>query len=53
MTASLDKACAVRDEDRLDAGKIDAFLKQHVAGLHGAPIIEQFPGRRLQPDLSH
>jgi aminoglycoside phosphotransferase (APT) family kinase protein len=44
MTASLDKACAVRDEDRLDAGRIDAFLKQHVPGLQGAPIIQQFLG---------
>jgi aminoglycoside phosphotransferase (APT) family kinase protein len=44
MTASLDKACDVRDEDRLDAGKIDAFLKQHVSGLHGPPIIQQFSG---------
>jgi aminoglycoside phosphotransferase (APT) family kinase protein len=44
MTASLDKACEVRDEDRLDAARIDAFLKQHVPGLHGAPIIQQFLG---------
>jgi hypothetical protein len=33
MTASLDKAGDVRDEDRLDAAKIDAFLKEHVSGL--------------------
>jgi aminoglycoside phosphotransferase (APT) family kinase protein len=44
MTASLDKPYEVRDEDRLDAGKIDAFLKQQMSGLHGAPIIQQFPG---------
>ena len=44
MTASLDEACEVRDEDRLDAGNIDAFLKQHVSNLQGAPVIRQFPG---------
>jgi aminoglycoside phosphotransferase (APT) family kinase protein len=44
MTVSLDQACEVRDEDRLDAGHLDAFLKQHVSGLHGSPAIGQFPG---------
>jgi aminoglycoside phosphotransferase (APT) family kinase protein len=44
MTSSLDQAFDVRDEDRLDAQKIDAFLKQHVPGLTGAPTIRQFPG---------
>ena len=44
MTASLDEAGEVRDEDRLDAGNIDAFLKQHVSGLQGPPAIRQFPG---------
>jgi aminoglycoside phosphotransferase (APT) family kinase protein len=44
MTSRLDEPYEVRDEDRLDAGKIDAFLKQHVPGLQGAPIIRQFPG---------
>jgi aminoglycoside phosphotransferase (APT) family kinase protein len=44
MTASLDQAGEVRDEDRLDAGKIDAFLKQHISDLRGPPAIRQFPG---------
>jgi aminoglycoside phosphotransferase (APT) family kinase protein len=44
MTAALDEAGEVRDEDRLDAGNIDAFLKRHVAGLQGPPVIRQFPG---------
>ncbi len=44
MTARLDEAGEVRDEDRLDAGNIDAFLKQHVADLQGPPVIRQFPG---------
>jgi aminoglycoside phosphotransferase (APT) family kinase protein len=44
MTAGLDEAGEVRDEDRLDAGNIDAFLKQHVSGLQGPPAIRQFPG---------
>jgi aminoglycoside phosphotransferase (APT) family kinase protein len=44
MTAGLDKAFEVRDEDRLDVGKIDGFLKQHVPGLQGPPTIQQFLG---------
>ena len=44
MTASLDQAFDVRDEDRLDADKLDAFLKQHVPGLEGRPTIKQFLG---------
>jgi aminoglycoside phosphotransferase (APT) family kinase protein len=44
MTAGLDEAGEVRDEDRLDAGNIDAFLKQHVSDLQGPPTIRQFPG---------
>jgi aminoglycoside phosphotransferase (APT) family kinase protein len=44
MRAGLDEACEVRDEDRLDDGNIDAFLKQHVSGLQGPPVIRQFPG---------
>jgi aminoglycoside phosphotransferase (APT) family kinase protein len=44
MAASLDSACTVRDEDRLDAGKIDDFLKQHISGLQGAPVMRQFSG---------
>lgn len=44
MTTGLDEAGEVRDEDRLDAGALDAFLKQHIPGLQGAPAIRQFPG---------
>src|ERR1700730_2294074 len=44
MTANVDQARDVRDEDRLDVGKVDAFLKQHVSGLQGAPTIRQFSG---------
>jgi aminoglycoside phosphotransferase (APT) family kinase protein len=44
MTATIDQARSVRDEDQLDVGKVDAFLKQHVEGLHGEPTISQFPG---------
>jgi aminoglycoside phosphotransferase (APT) family kinase protein len=44
MTADLDTACEVRDEDRIDAGKIDAFLKQRISGLEGPPTIRQFSG---------
>lgn len=44
MTAAMDKARDVRDEDRLDAAAVDAYLKQQVAGLSGAPEIRQFPG---------
>ena len=42
MTA--DEPRAVRDEDRLDVSAVDAFLKQHIEGLHGDPTIRQFPG---------
>jgi aminoglycoside phosphotransferase (APT) family kinase protein len=44
MTAAIDQARGVREEDQLDAGKVDAFLKQHIDGLHGTPTISQFPG---------
>ncbi|MDE2307900.1 MAG: phosphotransferase family protein [Xanthomonadaceae bacterium] len=44
MTAALDQAREVRDEDRLDVARVDAFLRQHIDGLHGAPTIRQFPG---------
>jgi aminoglycoside phosphotransferase (APT) family kinase protein len=41
---SIDNPRDVRDEDRLDVAKLDAFLKQHVDGLLGRPSIRQFPG---------
>jgi aminoglycoside phosphotransferase (APT) family kinase protein len=42
MTA--DRPRAVRDEDHLDVPAVDAFLKQHIEGLHGEPTIRQFSG---------
>ena len=44
MTAPVDEAQGVRDEDQLDISKVDAFLKQHVDGMRGEPAISQFPG---------
>jgi aminoglycoside phosphotransferase (APT) family kinase protein len=44
MRAMIDQPRAVRDEDRLDLDRVDAFLKQHIDGLDGTPGIEQFPG---------
>ncbi|WP_323122085.1 phosphotransferase family protein [Burkholderia alba] len=44
MSGLLDTARAVRAEDRLDVAKLDAYLKAHVDGLHGAPDIRQFHG---------
>ncbi|HTA64681.1 MAG TPA: phosphotransferase family protein [Xanthomonadaceae bacterium] len=44
MTVPIDQARDVRDEDRLDPTRVDAFLKQHVEGLEGEPTIRQFPG---------
>ena len=44
MTTPLDQPRAVRDEDALDLQRVDAFLKQHIAGLEGIPTLAQFPG---------
>lgn len=44
MTTPLDQPRAVRDEDALDLPRVDAFLKQHIAGLEGSPTLAQFPG---------
>jgi len=44
MTATTDQARAVRDEDMFDVERVDAFLKQHIEGLHGRPEVRQFPG---------
>ena len=44
MSGALDQARPVREEDRLDVGRVDAFLKQHIDGLDGMPSIAQFPG---------
>lgn len=44
MSVRLDDARDVRDEDRLDAAKLDAYLKPRIAGLSGEPRIRQFHG---------
>lgn len=44
MTGALDQARSVREEDQLDVARVDAYLKQHIDGLQGAPTISQFPG---------
>lgn len=44
MTVIPDQARAVRDEDAFDLARVDAFLKQHIAGLEGTPTVKQFPG---------
>ncbi|WP_445144477.1 phosphotransferase family protein [Dyella sp. Tek66A03] len=44
MTAMQDQTRPVREEDAFDALRVDAFLKQHIAGLEGTPAVSQFPG---------
>ncbi len=44
MTADLDQPRELRDEDRLDIERLDAFLQQRIDGLDGMPTIRQFPG---------
>jgi aminoglycoside phosphotransferase (APT) family kinase protein len=44
MSDTLDQPHALRDEDAFDVARVDAFLKQHIAGLHGTPTLAQFPG---------
>lgn len=44
MNAMTDRTVAVRDEDAFDLERVDAFLKQHIAGLDGSPTVSQFPG---------
>ncbi|AIF47080.1 phosphotransferase family protein [Dyella japonica] len=44
MTATLDQARAVREEDAFDIERVDTFLKQHIDGLEGMPAVQQFPG---------
>lgn len=38
----VDRAGGVRAGEELDAGRVDAFLKSRLAGLEGAPEIQQF-----------
>lgn len=40
----IDPARPVRDEDAFDLARVDAFIKQHIAGLSGTPELRQFPG---------
>ncbi|GAA2402305.1 phosphotransferase family protein [Streptomyces glaucosporus] len=42
--AALDRRGAVRAEDAFDVARVDAWLKEHVAGLDGAPEVTQFSG---------
>jgi aminoglycoside phosphotransferase (APT) family kinase protein len=44
MSAVVDETREVREEDSLDLTAVDAWLKQHLADLHGSPQIRQFPG---------
>lgn len=44
MTVIQDQARAVREEDAFDVARVDAYLKQHIAGLEGEPTLKQFPG---------
>lgn len=44
MSAIQDQTRPVREEDAFDALRVDAFLKQHIAGLEGTPAVTQFPG---------
>ena len=42
--ALTDQSTEVRSGEELDAFRIDAYLKAHMADLHGTPAISQFPG---------
>ena len=42
--ALTDSSTRIRPGEELDAGRIDPYLKAHVAGLVGTPTISQFPG---------
>jgi len=44
MSHISDQARAVREEDSFDVARVNAFLKQHLDGLHGMPTVRQFPG---------
>jgi aminoglycoside phosphotransferase (APT) family kinase protein len=43
-SSALDQARAVRAEDSFDLAAVDAWLKQRVDDLEGAPTVKQFPG---------
>jgi aminoglycoside phosphotransferase (APT) family kinase protein len=40
----LDQASEVRSGEELDVAIIDGYMKQHITGLQGEPVITQFPG---------
>jgi aminoglycoside phosphotransferase (APT) family kinase protein len=42
--AAVDQPNEVRGEDAFDVAAVDAYLKQHVDDLEGAPTVNQFPG---------
>jgi aminoglycoside phosphotransferase (APT) family kinase protein len=43
-SSALDRAREVRAEDSFDLAAVDAWLKQRVDDLEGAPTVKQFPG---------
>ncbi len=38
----IDQPRSLRDEDRFDVDAVDAWLKEHIAGLEGSPEVEQY-----------
>ncbi|MDP3848099.1 MAG: phosphotransferase family protein [Pseudomonas sp.] len=42
--ALTDQSTPIRAGEELDVGIIDAYLKAHIDGLSGTPVISQFPG---------
>lgn len=44
MSETLDQARAVRAEDGFDIAKVDGWLKAHIGGLDGTPVLAQFAG---------
>jgi aminoglycoside phosphotransferase (APT) family kinase protein len=44
MSELRDQLRPVREEDAFDVARIDGFLKAHIDGLEGTPMVAQFPG---------
>ncbi|MEE4677058.1 phosphotransferase family protein [Pseudomonas alliivorans] len=42
--ALTDQSTDIRSGEELDVALIDPYLKNHIAELHGTPLISQFPG---------
>ena len=42
--ALTDQSTRIRSGEELDASLIDPYLKAHIPGLSGLPVISQFPG---------